>query len=81
MLAASPISCTASEIATLPVMAPPINSKMEKERFSKNAIKIFFSVFHKPSTLTCGKYDCTISSLLNILFNKNIIVPGEQDNI
>ena len=36
----------ASDImATLPVNAPPKNSKIENERFSKKAIKIFLSVF------------------------------------
>ena len=35
MLAASPKSCTASEImATLPVKIPPKNSKIEKDRFT-----------------------------------------------
>ena len=50
MLAASPISCMASEImATLPVNIPPIISKIENAKFNINAIKIFFSVFIRVS--------------------------------
>ena len=46
MLVASPMSCIASEmIAILPVYKPPINSKIEKARFNKNAIRILRSVF------------------------------------
>jgi hypothetical protein len=46
ILAASPISCTASEMmATLPVTMPPTNSKIEKDRFRINAIKIFLWLF------------------------------------
>jgi hypothetical protein len=53
MLAASPISWIASEtIATLPVKIPPKNSKIENERFNKNATKMFFPVFIASSKLT-----------------------------
>lgn len=46
MLAASPISWTASEvIATLPVKIPPINSNIENDKLSIKAIKILRSVF------------------------------------
>ena len=41
----SPKSWMASDmIATLFVNNPPINSKIEKNKLSKNAIKIFFSL-------------------------------------
>ena len=36
---------TPEMMATLPVMAPPISSKIEKDRFSKKAIRIFRSFF------------------------------------
>jgi len=47
-------------IATLPVMAPPINSKIEKDRFSKKAIKIFFCVFIRNAPLFYVLSDCLI---------------------
>ena len=49
MLAASPASCSASDmIATLPVKMPPKNSNTENTRFKINATKILCSFFIFP---------------------------------
>ena len=76
MLAASPISWRASErIAKLPVKIPPINSKAEKKRFSKNAVRIRFWLFivKTPGLLVVYVSKADSKDACNMLVVKGIV--------